>query len=50
MRMLEQVCHIESYRKQVRVNEGRELNDEEAALEWISRNAAGFPNTLPMAA
>jgi hypothetical protein len=46
-RMVEQVCHIEHYRKQVRDAEGRELTAEEAALEWIARNAAQFPEAGP---
>ena len=50
MRMLEQICHIESYRKAVLAGEGRELSSEEAAVEWIACNAASFPETLPMAA
>ncbi len=43
LRMVEQVCHIEAYRKRVREEEGRELSGEEAAREWIEKNAAGFP-------
>ena len=42
-RMVEQVCHIDDYRKSVRRLEGRELDAEEAAAEWISRHAAEFP-------
>lgn len=43
VRMVEQVCHIEQYRKEILQNEGRFLSSEEAALEWISSNAEGFP-------
>jgi hypothetical protein len=50
MRMLEQICHIEAYRKAVLASEGRELSSEEAAAEWIACNATSFPNALPMAA
>jgi len=50
MRMLEQVCHIEAYRKKKLSREGRELSSEEAASEWIARYAANFPKSLPMAA
>jgi hypothetical protein len=46
-RMVEQVCYIEHYRKEVRDTEGRELTTEEAAREWISRNASRFPGTGP---
>lgn len=41
MRMAEQVCRIELYRR-----EHRELSGDDAAREWISRFAADFP-TLP---
>jgi PilZ domain len=43
-RMVEQVCHIEDYRKSVQRIEGRELSSEEAALEWIDKYAAQFPD------
>lgn len=42
-RMVEQVCHIEDYRRSVGREEGRVLSAEEAAEEWISRHAAQFP-------
>jgi hypothetical protein len=50
MRMLEQICHIEVYRKKVLAGEGRKLTSEEAAAEWVACYAASFPNALPMAA
>ena len=34
-RMVEQICHIEQYRRAVRA-EGRELSSDEAAQEWMS--------------
>ncbi len=43
LRMIEQICHIEHYRKEIERNEGRKLNSEEAAKEWISRYADDFP-------
>lgn len=43
-RMVEQVCHIENYKREVLKNEGRKLSPEQAALEWISKFAAHFPN------
>jgi len=46
-RMVEQVCHIEEYRKSVRRLEGRELSPEEAAIEWIAQCAAQFPDIGP---
>ncbi len=42
MRMIEQACHIEHYRKQA-CQYGRSISEEEAAKEWISRFAAHFP-------
>jgi hypothetical protein len=48
-RMVEQVCYIEHYRREIRDTEGRELTAEEAAREWIERNAARFPGTGPEA-
>jgi hypothetical protein len=42
-RMVEQICHIEDYRKSVARVEGRQLSPEDAAHEWISKYAANFP-------
>ena len=43
LRMIEQICHIEHYRKEVSRVEGRKLNAQEAAEEWISKYASDFP-------
>lgn len=43
LRMIEQICHIEHYRKEVKLVEGRELSSEQAAKEWITRYADDFP-------
>ena len=43
LRMIEQICHIEHYRKEVRLQEGRELTTQEAASEWIAKYASNFP-------
>ena len=43
-RMVEQVCSIDRYRRQVAAGEGRILSDQEAAAEWISRYAGRFPD------
>ena len=43
-RMVEQVCQIERYRREVREREGRELSGADAAREWIGKYAAGFPS------
>jgi hypothetical protein len=44
LRMVEQVCHIEAYRRRVEREEGRSLSSEAAALEWIERYAGSFPS------
>lgn len=43
-RMVEQVCHIESYRRTLVAQEGRTLTPEAAAREWIAKFADSFPN------
>lgn len=43
LRMIEQICHIEHYRKEVERQEGRKLSTDEAAKEWISKYAGDFP-------
>ena len=43
LRMIEQICHIEHYRKEVERLEGRRLDSQQAAEEWISRYAKDFP-------
>lgn len=43
LRMVEQICYIEHYRRQVRETEGRELTPEAAAREWIFKYAHRFP-------
>jgi len=47
LRMIEQICHIEHYRKEIQRVEGRTLTSEEAALEWIKQFASDFPNFDP---
>lgn len=44
VRMVEQVCHIENYRRKVKEEQGRELDSKQAAMEWIAQNAGDFPN------
>ncbi len=43
LRMIEQICHIEHYRKEIERQQGRQLSTEEAAKEWISEYAGDFP-------
>ena len=44
VRLVEQVCQIEHYRKEIERLEGRVLSSEEAALECVERYAAQFPH------
>lgn len=44
-RMVQQVCSIENYRKEVREREGRVLSTQEAAAEWIEKYAGRFPDS-----
>ena len=43
VRMIEQVCYIEKYRREIFMKEGRNLSSGEAAAEWIAKYAADFP-------
>ncbi|HEX5127358.1 MAG TPA: PilZ domain-containing protein [Rhodocyclaceae bacterium] len=43
-RMIEQICHIENYRSEVLRQEGRVLDSETAAKEWIEKFAPNFGN------
>lgn len=42
VRMIEQLSHIEHYRRQAKL-QGRRLSFNEAAMEWIQKFAASFP-------
>jgi hypothetical protein len=42
-RMVEQVCHIEQYKRDVLAREGRKLTGTAAAREWIAKFASKFP-------
>jgi len=42
-RMVEQICHIEHYKNEVKRREGRVMTGEEAANEWIAKFASNFP-------
>jgi hypothetical protein len=42
-RMVEQICYIEHYKQMVLRTQGRQLNGQDAALEWIRKYAAQFP-------
>ena len=42
-RMVQQVCSIENYRREIERTEGRSLDTQQAAAEWIDRYAGRFP-------
>ncbi len=42
-RMVEQVCYIEHYRRKLSKERGEEVSSEEAAVDWIKKYAADFP-------
>lgn len=44
-RMVQQVCSIENYRKEVKESEGRDLTPQEASAEWVSKFANRFPTS-----
>lgn len=45
MRIVEQICHIESYLRQKKYSEGPySINREQVAEEWIKRFAASVPS------
>ena len=43
-RIVEQICHIESYLKQKRHREGPFISKERVTQEWITRFASRFPS------
>lgn len=44
VRMVEQVCQICHYQREVLEKEGRSLSGAEAAAEWIAKYARDFPS------
>lgn len=42
LKMIEHICHIENYREEIESREGRQINSEQAAREWVSRFAGDF--------
>lgn len=44
-RMVQQVCSIEHYRREVTEREGRDLSTQDAAMEWIQKYAGRFPDS-----
>ncbi|MBV1883073.1 MAG: PilZ domain-containing protein [Pseudomonadales bacterium] len=44
VRMVEQVCYIDQYRRQIKAKEGRRISGDKAAKEWINKHGNEFPN------
>ncbi len=44
LRMVEQICHIEQYRREQQEKQGTQISTEQAAAEWIDRYAEKFPS------
>ncbi len=42
MKLIEQVCHIEHYRREIRDKKGKTLTGQQAAVEWIHKYAKDF--------
>lgn len=42
-RMVQQICQIEVYKNMIYEREGRLLDGDEAATEWIQKHAVEFP-------
>ena len=40
--MVEQISHIEHYRNEIKLSEGRDLSGSEAAREWIEKHVESF--------
>ena len=47
VRMVEQACRIESYRRDVLEHEGRNISLDRAAKEWIRKYSAQFAHAYP---
>lgn len=43
VKMIEQICQIENYRKRLKAEKGLTLTSEQAAEEWIELYASEFP-------
>ena len=44
VRMVEQICQIHHYQREVLEKEGRSLSGAEAAAEWVAKYARDFPS------
>lgn len=48
-RLVEQLSQIEHFRREMEQSEGRFMDGEQAAREWISRHAEEFDRQFPLA-
>ena len=46
-RLVDQVCHIEHYKREIWLREGRWLTGEEAALEWLCSHGVMDLHAIP---
>jgi hypothetical protein len=44
--MIEQICYIEQYKREVFGREGRKLSGEEAAVEWLNKYVREFLDSM----
>lgn len=44
VRMVEQICQIHHYQRNMLETEGRSLSGSEAATEWVAKHAKDFPS------
>lgn len=42
LKMIEQICQIESFRQDLEIREGRKLSGEQAAREWVTKYSGNF--------
>lgn len=48
-RLVEQLSQIEHFRREMEISEGRFMDGEQAAKEWIARHAEEFDRQFPLA-
>jgi hypothetical protein len=43
VRMIEQACYIQEYRKEMQAQQGKRMTWNQASAEWIAKNGGSFP-------
>ncbi len=43
MRMIEQICYIDAYRRKIKSTQNKDMSWKEASDEWIKKYARAFP-------